>query len=209
MEQAITEIIGRYRKHETLTDDEIVMLSSWLSESAEREAWFTALQEEEYLQVEPQANITAGGKWELWNQYNERYNWGKEVRTGLKLLVSSVVVVIAMICFAPAYFICRLDASMEQCSYDMEPGKNKAMQDTGDVCRFKSDGKSWIITKGLNWSIVYLVEAPYSATYSIERIWYRAVGALKRRRVFRINEYGRGSVLVKLQTIKYNIYANT
>lgn len=195
MEQAITEIIGRYRKHETLTDEEIVMLSSWLSESAEREAWFDALQEEEHLQVEPQENITAGGKWELWNQYNERYNWGDEIRTGLKLLVSSVVVVIAMICFAPAYFICRLNASMEQCSYVIEPAKDKAMPNTGDVCRFKSDTSNWIITKGLNWSIVYVVDAPNSATYSTERTWYRAVGALMRRRVFRIAEYRRGNAL--------------
>lgn len=168
---AIAEIIYKYRKHETLTDEEIAVLSSWLSESAEREAWFDALQGDEGLQVEPQTNITAGGKWELWNKYNQRYQVRKELRIGLKLMVSAVVVVVAMFCFVPTYIMCGLETPVSQCTVDVVPEMDEAILKTADVCRFAFDNKGGGTAKWLNgsfiWHINYKNEAPNATTHNM------------------------------------------
>jgi ferric-dicitrate binding protein FerR (iron transport regulator) len=162
---AIADIIYKYRKHDCLTDEEIAALSSWLSESAEREAWFDMLQGEACLQVEPQQHITAGGKWELWNQYHQHYPVGKEIRTSLKLLVSAVVVVIAMFGLVPAYVYCGLETPVNQCTLDIDPGRDKAMLDVGDVCRFALDTSGGVAAKRLNGSTSYYINYKCDAQY--------------------------------------------
>src|SRR5262245_1608476 len=134
---AIADIIYKFKKEEYLTEAEETMLHDWLGESAERRAWFEAIQDDGYIKDQLQQFLSTEEKAALWDKYQRRYAVTEFAPEGSrrpwKFMVAAASMVIMGAVVAYTYFnqtfrrnINDISAT-ERTAQDIDPGTDKAI----------------------------------------------------------------------------------